>query len=83
MEFDLDGATYRCGKGQAIFVPRNTWHRFRTTSSEAATMLFFNFPGGLEEMFLAVAAAEAEGISDEQQLLSIVTRYGVDVRKPA
>jgi quercetin dioxygenase-like cupin family protein len=79
MEFEVNGTMHAVATGQAIFIPKNTWHRFRTTGPTPATMLFFNFPGGLENMFVEIAEAEAEGIYDEDHLLAISQRYGVDV----
>lgn len=81
MEFEVDGTFYNCCLGQSLFIPRMKWHRFRSVGESEATMLFFNLPGGIEEMFIAIERAEQiHGLSDETAL-SIAETFGVEVRK--
>lgn len=79
MEFIVGVEEYACKPGDSIFIPKMTWHKFRASEAGNAKMLFFNFPGGLEKMFIELAEAEAAGTLAPETELEISQKYGVDI----
>ena len=82
MEFVIGGEEFSCRAGQSVFIPQMSWHKFRATAAGDATMLFFNMPGGLENMFIEIADAEAAEHADDNLVLAIGAKYGVDIEIP-
>ena len=63
--------------GDLVFMPRGHWHTFWNAGEEALRVLLLIVPGGLEELFVSLAAL-GDGY-DMETLPAMAAQYGCDV----
>ena len=63
--------------GELVFKPRGQWHTFWNAGDVTARILEIISPGGLEELFRELAAADGE--YDPATLPALAARYGCEV----
>lgn len=78
----LDGEELPCPSGSFVYVPRGVPHTFRVVSDESGTKLNLFTPAAMVRFFEELAEAEAAGTADEQLLVDIATRAGMEVVGP-
>jgi quercetin dioxygenase-like cupin family protein len=69
-ELTINNLTSQVGAGTAVFIPRNTVHRFKNIGATTARMLDWSLPGGQDHYFKAIAALAAGGFSGDRIELS-------------
>lgn len=77
----LDDVPHSVSRGTSIFIPRNTWHGFKTPS-EDLVVLWIMSPGGLDRFFRETCAAPGappRALSADQ-IRQIAMRYGTEFR---
>ncbi|HEY5848388.1 MAG TPA: cupin domain-containing protein [Microlunatus sp.] len=62
--------------GELVIKPRNRWHTFWNAGEESLRVLELIVPGGLEELFMTLAAL---GEYDPEILPAMAHQYGCDV----
>ena len=62
--------------GELVIKPRNHWHTFFNAGDEPLRVLELIVPGGLEELFITLAAL---GDYDPETLPALAHQYGCDV----
>jgi quercetin dioxygenase-like cupin family protein len=77
----LDDARHAIGKGETIFIPKNTWHGFENPEHELV-LLALVVPTGLEAFFREIASPPGvpEKSRSKEQLNEIARRYGQEFR---
>ncbi|MEO8241167.1 MAG: cupin domain-containing protein [bacterium] len=81
IDFELDGARFRCGPMEVAFVPRGVAHSFRT-GPEGATCVTVLTPGGFEGFFEEMAAGGFELPRDIAAVAACAARFGSRVTGP-
>ena len=63
LDIMVDEAVHHVKAGGRVFVKRGVPHAFTNRSTQAARMLIFYTPGGIEEFFLAAGRPVIEGVA--------------------
>ncbi|MGX4653728.1 cupin domain-containing protein [Micromonospora sp. SCSIO 07396] len=61
LEFLNGEDTFPAGRGDFVFVPRGTRHRFRNIGQHTARLLFLFTPGGMEGFFMSIGVDAQAG----------------------
>lgn len=69
--FTIDGTEFPAPAGTLAFIPRGAFHTFASTGRVDGRLLAFAVPGGVEDFFEEMAAADASRSQD------VATRHGV------
>ncbi len=63
LDIMVDAVVYQVKAGGRVFVKRGVPHAFVNRSDQAASMLIFYTPGGIEEFFLAAGRPVVDGVT--------------------
>jgi len=78
-DFTVDEKTFSFKAGTTAFVPKNTWHSLKNTSSEKVIFSFGFSPAGFEDFFREIGTPKGQEFkpkSDEERL-AIAKKYGM------
>ncbi|MFN2525128.1 MAG: cupin domain-containing protein [Actinomycetota bacterium] len=70
-EFVLSGTTVTATEGSAVFIPRGSWHSFRSSGRSDGRLLTVCTPGGIEDFFDELARAP-------EAATSVAAKHGVE-----
>ena len=83
IELEGDSAPHRVGPGGFFFGARRRRHAVRNVSDQPARALILCTPScGLDQMFVEIEAAAADGMPAFEKLAAITAKYGVTLMSP-
>ena len=77
----LDDMPHPISRGASIFIPRNTWHGFKTPSDDLL-VLWIMAPGGLDGFFRETCSSPGAAPKNlnAEQIRQIAKKYGTEFR---
>ena len=79
----VDGVEYQVPAGTLISIPGGVAHQPRGPAAEDTRMLVLMGPGSDPQMFRELSAVTANGVVDQEQVLPILKRFGVQPIGPS